>query len=400
MTQPTLLCLASFFKGVPFLEAAHEAGARVLFLTQDRYKDEGWPRDQIDAFYHLPDTADVNALRHGVSYLARSERLDRIVALDDYDVLPAAEMREHLRLPGLSASEARIFRDKLAMRVQARDQGIAVPPFVGIFNYDRIRAFLAATPGPWLLKPRTEAGAMGIKPVSSDEELWRGLEQLGDGQSHYVLEAFVSGEVFHVDSLVADGRLLFASAQKYSRPPIQVAHEGGVFISRILPEDDPDARALYAANARLLAAFGLRNGATHTEFIKGAADGAFYFLETAARVGGANVAEMIAAGTDINLWREWARLEVARARDASYELPSRRSDYAGILVCLARQEYPDTGAYQDPAIVWRMQKKHHAGLIVADPDGARVAALLDEYGERFARDFLAVAPPLDRPPGR
>ena len=59
-----------------------------------------------------------------------------------------------------------------------------------------------------------------------------------------------------------------------------------------------------------MSAFGLVRGVAHTEFIKSHNDGQFYFLETAARVGGANIAEMVEAATGINLWSEWAKIEL------------------------------------------------------------------------------------------
>ena len=65
--------------------------------------------------------------------------------------------------------------------------------------------------------------------------------------------------------------------------PMTVAHEGGVFVSRTLPDGD-EALAILDLNARLLRAFELERGATHAEFIRGE-DGQYYFLEVAARVG-------------------------------------------------------------------------------------------------------------------
>ena len=74
-----------------------------------------------------------------------------------------------------------------------------------------------------------------------------------------------------------------------------------------------------------------------------------------------------------------------------------RKDYAGIILSLAKQEYPDTSAYDDPEIFYRVKKRHHAGLIVSSPSLERVTELLDDYGRRFAEDFIAVLPPLERP---
>jgi len=175
-----------------------------------------------------------------------------------------------------------------------------------------------------------------------------------------------------------------------------VAHEGGVFVSRTLP-DGEEARAILDLNARLLAAFGLERGATHAEFIRGA-DGQYYFLEVAARVGGANIEQLVESASGLNLWGEWARMEIAYAQGQPYSVAPSRHDYAGILVCLARQEWPDLSGYGDPEVVYRVDKKHHAGLVVASPDPGRVEALLDDYVNRFAYDFLAVLPPLDKAP--
>mgnify|MGYP001411174678 FL=1 len=394
--QPTVLCLASYYKGASFLTAAKSLGARVLLLTREKNAAEPWPRESIDEVFLMPDLRRRPDILYAVSYLTRANAVDAIVPLDDYDVETAAALREHLRLPGLGETGARYFRDKLAMRTQAAAHGIPVPPFTPVFSYDRLRDYMARVSPPWVLKPRSEAGAMGIKKLHDAEQVWRWLDQLGDEQSFFHLEQFIPGEIYHVDSLVYDGRVLFAQPHKYARPPLTVAHDGGVFVSRTLP-DGEDARAILDLNARLLAAFGLERGATHAEFIRGA-DGQYYFLEVAARVGGANIEQLVEAASGLNLWGEWARMEIAYAQEQPYTVAPTRHDYAGILVCLARQEWPDLSGYNDPEVVYRIDKKHHAGLVVASADAGRVEWLLGSYAERFDRDFLAVLPPLDRAP--
>jgi len=148
--------------------------------------------------------------------------------------------------------------------------------------------------------------------------------------------------------------------------------------------------------ADLFRAFGLPRGVTHTEFIRAHADGQFYFLETAARVGGAHIDKMIEAATGVALWQEAARIELAHARGEAYRVPDHRADYAGLVICLARDEWPDLSAYNDPEVVWRVPRANHAGLLVASPDPERVAQLLEQYTERFARDFLAHTPQTKR----
>ncbi len=397
LPHKTLLCISSYEKGQAFLREAKRQGSTVYLLTVQKLENAAWPRDSLDDIFFMPSLFQKDDMIHAVSYLARARPLDRIVALDDYDVEMAASLREHLRIPGMGDTTARYFRDKLAMRVRARDRNILVPDFVHILNYDRIREFMQRVPPPWLLKPRSEASSLGIKKINSPDELWPTLDILGDRQSYYVLERFVPGEVFHVDSIVSEKEVLFSEVHQYGRPPFSVMHEGGIFTTRTTERGLTDEHKLKSLNEKLIKALGLVRGITHAEYLKGTEDGRFYFIECAARVGGANIAELVAASTGLNLWEEWAKIEIA-GEDAGYELPPHRSDYGGLIISLAKQEWPDTAAYTEPEIVWRMKRKNHAGLIVVSPNRDRMQQLLDQYMQRFYDDFFAKLPPPEKPP--
>jgi biotin carboxylase len=393
----TLLAIATYEKGQEFLRECKRQGCRVLLITVKSLEGADWPRAAVDEFFYLPEGASTEDIIKGVSWMARTERIDRIVPLDDFDVETAALLREHLRVPGMGDSTARYFRDKLAMRVKARDHGIAVPPFAHVLHYDTLREFMGAVPGPWVLKPRSQASAIGIQKIDTAEDLWHALEALGDRQSFHVLEKYVPGDVFHVDAIVWDREVVFAVPHQYGRPPMDVAHGGGIFMTRRLPRESPDAATLDALNRTLLSTLGFVRGVTHTEFIRGRDDGRFYFLETAARVGGAHIAETIEAATGVNLWTEWARVEIA-GETGEYHVRPDRDRYAGIVLSLARDERPDTAPFDDPEICYRVAKKHHVGFVVAADDHARVETLLADYSRRIAAEHLAVAPPpTDRP---
>jgi biotin carboxylase len=390
----TLLCIATYRKGDEFLRECRRQGCRVLLLTEEKLRDADWPREAIDAFYFVRRDMPEEDVRKGAAFVARSERLDRIVALDDFDVEMAAMLREYLHIPGMGETTARAFRDKLAMRSRARAAGIPCPEFVHVVNDQAINTWTAAVQAPWVLKPRGQAAAIGIRKIVSAEQLRSTLHDLGDARANYVLEQFIPGDVFHVDSLVFDRQVVFAVASAYGSPPMSVAHEGGIFVTRTLRTEDPLSEQLTAASARVLAAFGLARGVSHTEFIRGH-DGALYFLETSARVGGAFIVDVVEAATGVNLWREWARIEIA-GEHGTYTLPEARRRSAGIVLSLARQEHPDMQAYADAEIVRRIQKSHHAGLIVASDDERRLRELIDSYVTRFYQDFHASAPVPER----
>lgn len=393
----TVLCIATYEKGQAFMRECHRQGCRVLLLTDEKLKDADWPRDAIDEVFYIPRDLGREDLLKGVSGVARTRRIDRIVALDDFDVEMAALLREHLRVPGMGETTARYFRDKLAERMKARNVGILVPDFVHTVNDDDIRHFLGTVPAPWMLKPRSQAAAIGMKKLEGADDAWAAIDALGDRRSFYLLERFVAGDVYHVDAIVWNRDVVFQRAHRYGAPPFQVAHGGGVFMTRSVATNSDTAAVLARLNRDVMTTFGLLRGVAHTEFIHSAESGRFLFLETSARVGGAYIVDLVEAETGLNLWREWAKLEI-EGEDGAYAVPPHQHRFAGLVLTLARQARPDTSAYADPEIVYRVTKENHAGLIVASDDGERVDALLVDYARRFADDFMAFVPAPDKPP--
>ncbi len=396
-TQPlTFLCLSSEFKGEAFLRACKAAGNRVFLVTSKELEKEAWPRESLDDIFFVQEIRhcvwNMDDVIGGLAHFMRSERVDRIIALDDFDVEKAALMREHFRIPGMGQTTYRYFRDKLAMRIKAQEAGIPVPPFSSLFHDADIHAFTQSAAPPWVVKPRGEASATGIRKVHSAEELWEVLNELGEKRHEYLVEQFKPGAVYHADALSMNGKQLFCSVSQYLNTPFEVAHGGGIFRSHISEFGGSDDKALQKLTSQVMEAFGMQSSASHTEFIKSNEDGKFYFLETSSRVGGAHLAEMVEASSGINLWAEWAKIETAIAKGKAYHLPKVRKDYAGIIVSLSRFEQPDMTAFDDPEVIWKIDKAHHVGMIVQSKERQRVLNLLDDYAERIFRDFHASVP--------
>ena len=393
---PTILAISSYEKGQAFLRESAELGANVILLTADKLGDGDWPRESLARIETMPDEAPPSEVLRIVTGLAREQRIDRVVPLDEFDLEAAALVREHLRLPGMSQSATYFFRDKLAMRTGARAAGVRVPQFTAVHYRPDVHEFMQAVPGPWFLKPRTSASAIGIHRIETEVQLWRTLDDLGDEATNFLLEQFISGDVFHVEGITSGGAVLLGLPFRYGQPPFKTMHEGGVFSTRSLDTASPEAAALIEAHTHVLGGLGLVSGVSHTEFIR-SDDGLIYFLETAARVGGAYIAEVVEFATGLNPWREWARMECAALFGTRYEVQERHPGFAGSVICLARQEQPDTAAFSDPEVVYRLHKHHHAGVIVRSDDPARVQALVESYTSRFERDFCTSLPAPDKP---
>ena len=393
MPRPAaILAIASYFKGNRFLERCKLEGVPVYLLTVEKILSEPWARHACADVFAVSSFADRKALVNAVAFLMRSRKIDRVVALDDFDVEVAGFLRETFRLTnnGHGESTARLFRDKLAMRHQAQAIGVRCPRFTALWNDADVNAFLNDVSGPWLIKPRGEASAAGIKKMHTADEVWAKLNGLGDDRPAFLLEEMVPGDLFHVDSIAFNGKVAFAEVNAYWRPLLDVYHGGGVYATRTIQRDSPDAVELRRVNSQLLEGFQLGTGASHTEFMKAHRDGQMYFIETSSRVGGAYTADMVEHAAGLNLWSEWAKVEIERG--GSYSPPPLKSKFGGVVMSLSRFERPDTSSFTDPEIAYRVDMKSHIGFVVCADTQQRVEQLLTNYMDRIARDFGAAMP--------
>lgn len=396
-----IVCIASEHKGNEFLEAASENGWFVTLVTRKKLLDEAWSWTAISDVRTVEDSALPEDYIRAVTNIAGLRPIDRVVGLDEFDIVTAARAREHLQIDGMSSSHSLRFRDKLAMRRIASRAGIPCPQFTGVFNANEINEFLADTAFPVIVKPRFEVSAFGIRKCETPEQVWDVLNDLDrrnnwrDHPSQFVIERFIEGSVFHVDSVIEGGRVRASGVSQYGTPPFSVSHYGGVFTSSIVRYGSRERKRLESLNRKLVSAFGLERGVTHAEFLLGRDDGKFYLLEVACRVGGAYIANMLEYACNFNLWREWAGLETALPGER-YAPPKLKQEYAGIALALSKIEQPDTSHSTDPEIVYRVRKPCHVGLIFHSKDADRIAELLDLYTRRITEDFLATAPAKER----
>ena len=401
MKEKTIVCISCYYKGYDFMDEMHQLGNKVILITSENFKDKNWPWFAISEVYYMqelePSVWNLDHLIEGFSFLLRTHKIDAVIALDDYDVEKAALVRETFRIPGMGQTTHRYFRDKLAMRQMAKDSGIDAPQFSSIFNDEKVNEFADQNPAPWVLKPRSEASATGIVKIKSKEELWPAIEKLGAERHKFLLESFKPGDVFHVDSLMYNKEILFTSASQYLSPPMEISHEGGVFRTKTLPLYSEEYRALEKANSNILKSFGLVNGVSHTEFIRGKENGKWYFLETSSRVGGAHIPDLVEASTGINLWREWARIEDALLKNTKYEIRKSTGFAAGLIVTLGKEKVPNYEKFHCDEVEKFLQLDYHIGIVYKSDSKEKIQEKLDEAALIITQEYLNILPPKTKP---
>ena len=401
METKTIVCISCYYKGYDFMDEMHKLGNKVILVTSENLKEKNWPWDAINEVFYMPEVKpsvwNLEHLIQGFSHLMQTRKVHAVIALDDYDVEKAALIRESFRIPGMGQTTHRYFRDKLAMRQKAKDSGINVPEFTAVFNNDEVNSFVEQVPSPWVLKPRSEASASGIKKIKTKEELWEELNALGEERHLFLLEIFKPGDVYHVDSLTFNKEIIFTSVSKYLAPPMQVSHEGGVFRTKTLGKYSEEFKALDEANAKVLSSFGLMNGATHTEFIRSKDDGKYYFLETSSRVGGAHIPDLVEASSNINIWREWAKIEDALLRGKDYNIAKSTDYYSGLIIALIKDKEPDYSQFESKEVVKFLPIDYHVGIVYKSSDATVVQEKLDLAAEKIHAEMLNILPPKSKP---
>jgi hypothetical protein len=322
MERETILCIAFTNTGHRFLQELANLHCQVIVLTIDESCHTEWPLEAVGELHTMPDGMALQQITNTVTYLARSRKFVRIIALDRFSVDIAAALREHLRIPGMGVTTARYFSDILAARVKAAHLGIAVPAFTSIANYDELRSFMYAVPAPWLLTPRSETRVSATQKLQESEQVWRALDALGDTQSDFLLEQSIEGDRFHADSITADGTVVFSAVSPYRAASSEGTEAGELLPTAPKSSTTPDIERLRRTNTALLSSMRMARGVTHTEFLRSNATGDFYFMRTSASVDDSCIADMMAETHGLNLWEEWARVEVAAMRGEQYALPS------------------------------------------------------------------------------
>ena len=388
--QYSFLCLSTDFKGVSFIKTLKSLGHKVFLLTHEKERNSAWPRESIDEIFfgnrNRKSPHDRQQLVQGTAWLIREHGIDRIVALDDFDVEDAALLREEFRLPGMGQTTSRYFRDKLAMRMRAAEKGVPVPAFSALFRLSQLQKFCEQNSGPWVIKPRSEASADGILKVETIEEAVAAFEKLGEESYRYLIEVFAPGKVYHVDALVSDGELSFVRSSAYGDPPLAVVSRGGLFQTRTLEEKSKDSRTLAKLTKDVMKAFGMRYSASHTEFIQDA-KGNYLFLETSSRVGGAYISNMIECATGIDLWSEWAKLELCQLSGESYVVPKASQGNGAVTIRTVSEHQPDLSEFLVPEVQIVVDKPYHAGFVLAATSVKDLAKIQDDLAERLAARF-------------
>ena len=89
-----IVCIASFFKGNEFFEECHERGWRVTLVTSEDLLDSAWSWTSLSEVKTVRENATQEEYIRAVTNVAGARQINRIVGIDEFDVLTAAKAQD------------------------------------------------------------------------------------------------------------------------------------------------------------------------------------------------------------------------------------------------------------------------------------------------------------------
>lgn len=243
--------------------------------------------EDIRVLSDLSDTQEV--LAQAAELVGLYGPFTHVLALSEFDLEPAGEIRRHFGIPGRGPEEVAAVRDKVVMKGLVAAAGLRVPAFQETPTAGQVREFAARHGYPFVLKPRAGADSQGVHVVRSEGQLDTLLN--GSGLADAQCEEFIDGALYQIDGVVQGGRLLTSRAWRCGGSCLDFA-TGTAFSS--VANDDPDfERRVTDFAERVCAALDLTDDVFHLEVFRTprpSGDGDdLVFLEIGARAGGGQV---------------------------------------------------------------------------------------------------------------
>ncbi|WP_418958905.1 ATP-grasp domain-containing protein [Streptomyces tritici] len=259
--------------------------------------------ERIAGLVEVPDVNDFEALSTAVRKLADEVGpVDRLIAVSEFTLGIAAEVREALGIPGPRPAEVAVYRNKVRMKELIAEAGIRAPRFTSCDSTEAALDFARTTGYPLILKPVAGAASMGVHRVDDEAALTALLE--GADTAGLELEEFVEGPIYHVDGFADEqGGIPFMAVSRYINDCLSY-EAGGQPLGSVVVQASPLRARMEEFARRCVAALGMTSMPFHLELFL-TPDDELVFLEIAGRIGGAEVPYLTEKLFGVNLFQPW-----------------------------------------------------------------------------------------------
>lgn len=311
-----LMILGASYTQIPLYEAAKRLGIHTIAASiPGPYP--GFAYGDESAFVNI---ADPEAVTQG----AKDLQADGIATCGlDLGMRAIGRACQELGLPGPSREAAEKASNKYQMKQALTAAGVQTARFYCIHNEEELEAAMDQLPFPVILKAVDLMGSRGIFRSDTREEARENFRKSMEAtaQEYCLIEEFIQGELFGVEAMVQNGRILFHLPNNteafISSTPTPIGH------SVPLRELDALGDQIQQQTIKAIRALGLDNCPVNCDFIK--RDGKVYVVELTGRSGATGLSEMTGIYYGINYYETIVRLAMGEDVSGDFTNPPRRS---------------------------------------------------------------------------
>lgn len=215
-----------------------------------------------------------------------SHRFDSIIALDEFDILLAAELREKYKIEGQNVVEAAVFRDKDVMTKRVKELGFRIPASLKVKQFSELEMFLNKH-HDIIVKPISGAGSVDTFRIRDTDDLSVIKSKILTQNHEVLIQEYIDSDIYHIDGFMSNGKIIYCEPSKYLYNPLLI--KKGISAAAVsLDKESTDYQRL-TDYASLLSKKLYPKGTYlfHLEVFYDAQD--ILFLEIACRIGGARI---------------------------------------------------------------------------------------------------------------
>ncbi len=386
-----------------FTRALAEVGARVLGIGDQAR--EALPPDvqrALTAYHRVGDLWNEQAVVDEVLRELGGRSVDRVECLWEPAMILAGRLRDRLGVPGLTAEESRVLRDKESMKAALDAAGIRTPHHYRARTSDEVRQAAERTGYPLILKPIAGAGSADTHRVHEPGELARALD-LVRHVAEVSVEEFIEGEEHTYDTISSGGRVLFENVAWYRPTPLVARQNEWISPQAVCLRDlaRPEIAGGVALGRKVLDALHIRTGFAHMEWFR-KRDGEVVFGEIGGRPPGGRLVHVMNFSSDCDLFAGWAEAvcrgaisqDLAKKYNAAIIFKRAQGDGRAItriegLEPLRRALGPHLAAVEltqpgRPRVDWRQVVSGDGWVVVRHPELGLTLELADRVGRELA----------------
>lgn len=314
-------------------EKAKEMGLKVIGFSQDK----GVIEDNLYDEFHEISVTDIKSIVE----ICRQNKVDGVVTNASEFLMPlTAQISEKLHLVGTPYNVISRMQNKEWVRARTNlINGLSSPRYYIYPNSDLLSF-------PCVVKPVKGASKRGVSFCNDEKDFLEALEYAGGEDSVILIEEFIPGREFSVESLSFKGnhQIIQITDKDSSGPPhfVEMGHHQPSTLHEGVKE------RVTSCVREILVNVGFENGATHIEMKYDDITDKLYLIEINCRGGGDHISDtLVGLSTDCDYIKEMINIALGRYKPRTYK----NTGFSGICY-LSRQNKKILKYFAEPYPEW------------------------------------------------